>query len=185
MEYKFKIFENIFSKSECDEILNKCLNESILKTAEVYDNNMMGNIIDVNIRKSKVYGIELKEINEKIISNIKEYFKIKGFEFKISKYQFTQYETGDYFQWHTDSSNTLYKKRFLTIIIQLNDEYEGGEFEIQIDEITHQLKSGIGNLFVFPSSVRHRIKKITKGNRYSIVNWLELEPQKDYKKTLL
>lgn len=182
---KFKVFENVFSKEECNQILNKCLNESILKIAEVYDNKSMNTVIDVSKRKCKVAEIDLGELNNIIIKNLKEYFDVKGYDFKISNYQFTKYQNGDYFNWHTDSSGGVYNERILTIVIQLNDEYEGGEFELEIDGKVYSLKKGIGNLFAFSSLTKHRIKEIKNGVRYSIVNWLELEIQKNYKKTLL
>lgn len=182
---KFKVFENVFSKEECNQILNKCVNESVLKMAEVYDSKLMNNVIDVSKRKSKVAGIDLEELNDRIIKKLKEYFGIKGYNFKISNYQFTKYQNGDYFNWHTDSSDDVYNQRILTIVIQLNDEYEGGELELEIDGKVYSLKKGIGNLFAFSSLTKHRIKEIKNGVRYSIVNWLELETQKNYKKTLL
>ena len=79
----------------------------------------------------------------------------------------------------------MYKERFLTIAIQLNNSFIGGEFDVQIGGDELEMKPGIGNLFIFPSSTKHRIREIKNGIRYSIVNWLELEPQKNYKKTLL
>ena len=114
---KFKVFENVFSKEECNQILNKCVNESVLKIAEVYDSKLMNNVIDVSKRKSKVAGIDLEELNDRIIKKLKEYFGIKGYNFKISNYQFTKYQNGDYFNWHTDSSDDVYNQRILTIVI--------------------------------------------------------------------
>lgn len=181
---KFKVYESFLSKKECSDILKKCLTELELNQAEVYDDKISNKVIN-DKRKSKVAFTKLNSIDEKIFNKLQENFNIKGFNLKLSNYQFTEYKKGDYFNWHTDSSETMLKERFLTIAIQLSDSYEGGEFDILVDNKEIEMQSGIGNLFVFLSSSRHRVREIKNGVRYSIVNWLELEPQKDYKKTLL
>lgn len=182
---KFKVFKSFLTKEDCNEIIEKCLSELHLTDGKVYNNIKTYINVDTNIRKSKVSKIELEKINKTVFDILNTYFKIKGCKFNVFKYQFSHYEVGDYFEWHTDSNDTMYNQRFLTIVIQLNDEYEGGEFEIQIDDKIFELESGIGNLFVFPSTTKHRIKQITKGNRYSIVNWIQLEQIKNYEKTLI
>ena len=58
-------------------------------------------------------------------------------------------------------------------------DYEGGEFEFKMqddkngdgynkicDEIIPK-----GSIVVFPSFIYHRVKPVTKGNRYSLVVW--------------
>lgn len=181
---KFKVFESFLTKKECDEILNKCLSELSLSVAEVYDDKVSNSVVN-NRRKSKVAFTQITEFDEKIYDKLQQFINVKGFNPKLSSYQFTEYKKGDYFSWHTDSSETMYRERFITIAIQLNDVFTGGEFDVRIDNEEIQMKSGIGNLFVFPSSTSHRIREIKSGVRYSIVNWLHLEPQKNYKKTLL
>jgi PKHD-type hydroxylase len=72
------------------------------------------------------------------------------------------------------------------MVIQLNDEYTGGELEIKDNdnnEIT--LEKGLGNLFLFYSYIIHRVKPVTSGTRYSLVNWFRLTPIENFKKTLI
>ena len=47
------------------------------------------------------------------------------------------------------------------------------------------MEFGLGNLFIFPSNMLHRVKPIKDGIRYSLVSWLKLKEIKDYKKTIL
>ena len=58
----------------------------------------------------------------------------------------------------------------LTILLFLNDNYEGGEFKI-VDKTIITKK---GSSVVFPSNFiyPHEVLKITKGIRYSITCWL-------------
>jgi predicted 2-oxoglutarate/Fe(II)-dependent dioxygenase YbiX len=67
--------------------------------------------------------------------------------------------------------------RHLSIIINLNDEYEGGDliFTDQKEKEIKRLKLGKGSIVFFPSNFMypHSIQPITKGTRYSIVAWLQ------------
>jgi predicted 2-oxoglutarate/Fe(II)-dependent dioxygenase YbiX len=71
-------------------------------------------------------------------------------------------------------------------VIQLNDEYEGGEL-LYKDFINNEIEfdKGIGNLFIFKSTIEHKVNPITFGTRYSLVSWIKLKEIEGYKKTLL
>ena len=67
-------------------------------------------------------------------------------------------------------------------VVQLTDpkEYEGGEleFDFRQNDPDKKRKPKIakeiapkGSIIVFPSFVWHRVKPVTKGLRYSLVNW--------------
>ena len=104
--------------------------------------------------------------------------------------QFTIYKKGQYYDWHCDSWDKPYaeegptkgKIRKLSSTIQLTDpkEYEGGELEFDFRQNDPDKKRNPqiakeitpkGSIIVFPSFVWHRVKPITKGLRYSLVNW--------------
>jgi predicted 2-oxoglutarate/Fe(II)-dependent dioxygenase YbiX len=76
---------------------------------------------------------------------------------------------------HTDHYTTV--ARHLSIIINLNDSYKGGDlvFFDQKEKETMKLKLGKGSIVFFPSNFMypHSIQPITKGTRYSIVAWLQ------------
>ena len=67
--------------------------------------------------------------------------------------------------------------RYIQIIINLNDDYEGGDliFTDQSEKENKRLKLGKGSVVFFPSNFMypHGIQPITKGTRYSIVSWLQ------------
>jgi len=107
--------------------------------------------------------------------------------------QFTKYKLNQYYDWHCDSWDKVYKSegpqngkiRKLSMTCQLTDgsEYKGGELEFdfrqyeppQRDESKHLRKATEilpkGSIIVFPSYVWHRVKPITQGVRYSLVAW--------------
>ena len=105
--------------------------------------------------------------------------------------QFTIYEKGHYYGWHTDqgpdalkhkNKNINGKTRKLSLTLQLTDKtkYEGGDFQfkwIQDDKkgvlniITVNDAKDIGTIIIFPSFIHHQVLPITKGTRESLVNW--------------
>jgi PKHD-type hydroxylase len=186
MNNDFKNIIGFLSEEECSQIIKKCLDELNLFTAETYSENEIFRLNKKETRKSKVAFIDnLGSINDTILSKVIEGLNVKGFEPTIETFQFTKYEVGDYFNWHTDSNDTIYKDRFYTIVVQLNNDYSGGDFELMINNLNTKMEFGTGNLFIFPSNTLHRVKPVEKGIRYSLVSWLKLKEIKNYKKTIL
>ena len=105
--------------------------------------------------------------------------------------QFTIYEKGHYYGWHTDQSPDCFKHkskhidgktRKLSLTLQLTDKtkYEGGDFQFMwidknkkdlLNVITVDDAKDIGTIIIFPSFIQHQVLPITKGKRESLVNW--------------
>ena len=100
-------------------------------------------------------------------------FDLNGYE----SFQYTTYnadEQGEY-NWHMDMClnhmpDNMYETRKLSMTLQLNDDYEGGEFVMWEDEVI-ELKQG--SVLIFPSNYLypHKINPVKKGTRYSFVSW--------------
>jgi PKHD-type hydroxylase len=113
-----------------------------------------------------------------------------NFDLTMSEhFQFTIYNQGQYYGWHTDTAGELYHDnewdnlmRKLSVTVSLSDpeDYEGGvlEFdlrnrgEINTNEII-KCKEILpkGSIVVFPSYTWHRVSPVTKGTRLSLVQW--------------
>ncbi len=83
-------------------------------------------------------------------------------KFLANNIQFAKYTKGDHFDWHEDYN------QINTIVILLNDDFEGGEFEVKD---TEPLNLKTGDCVMIPSLVSHRVKPITSGIRYSLTMW--------------
>jgi len=178
------IFDNFLSSEECSIILNKCKEELTLSSASVYGNSSNSN----GIRKSSVAWIsDLGFLNERLTNKLRETFNINGMEVTgLGKYQFTEYKEGEYFDWHTDSTDTIYRDRFTSIVIQLNDNYNGGILEIKnLKGETLPIENKIGTLYIFNSRLLHRVTPVMGGIRYSLVNWVSLVKTDSKKQNLL
>jgi len=95
--------------------------------------------------------------------------------------QVTRYTKDGFYTWHKDgigSHNEVRNEpdnkflhgntRKLSMSIVLNDDFEGGDFEIHGEDIPKLPK---GSIIVFPSFMDHRVSPVTKGTRYSLITW--------------
>ena len=93
---------------------------------------------------------------------------------KINQIDLLRYHVSQNYKIHTDQFSD--SPRQLSVILNLNDDYEGGNlvFTDQKEEEIKRIKLGKGTIIFFPSNFMypHKIEPITKGTRYSIVAWL-------------
>ena len=142
--------------------------------------------LDINIRNVKGYHLNfetptnlfywnyIKQEIERLYVLYKAKFP-KMDSNKINQIDLLKYDVGGKYEVHTDHYTTFI--RHLSIIINLNDDYEGGDlvFTDQQEKEVKRLKLGKGSIVFFPSNFMypHIIEPITKGTRYSIVAWLQ------------
>ena len=69
-----------------------------------------------------------------------------------------------------DSANDAAKRK-ISISWLLNDEYEGGDLEIQVHGESYRYKQQ-SQMIAFTSFLNHRVTPITKGCRKAIVAWI-------------
>ena len=53
--------------------------------------------------------------------------------------------------------------------IFLNDDYEGGELQIENEFV----KGKAGEIYIYNSNLRHCVHPVTKGTRYACFGWIE------------
>lgn len=105
-------------------------------------------------------------------------FDLNGYDV----FQYTSYdakEQGTY-HWHMDTimddvlPNHMVQPRKLSLTLLLNDDFEGGEFMINMGNETHARHVEIpkGRVIAFPSFMIHSVKPVTKGFRKSAVIWV-------------
>lgn len=146
-----------FTKDECDSI--------------IWDNNQQIVKWDRFDRRydshSLVYSNETKWIFDRLV----QFFESKtNIEIRSLKREihFHNFKTGHWFGKHNDER----ENRIYSVGVMLNDNFEGGDFKLYNDnEIT--LDKIIGNTYVFDAKLTHEITPITKGNRYSLIWFLQ------------
>lgn len=94
-----------------------------------------------------------------------------------------RYREGGYYVKHADSQNmngqnSTWSKvidRDLSMLIYLNDDFEGGELSFY--RLNYQIRPRAGAVVLFPSDHRylHQAETVKKGVRYAIVSWASLK----------
>ena len=148
--------------------------------------------IDKKIRISNVVWTSDQWIYDTIWSYMESANIQAGWKYDIryaESMQITRYKKGGFYQFHKDGKNDHISAydcpeneflhgyvRKLSMIVLLNENYEGGEFQFvtykrEKCNITTPEFNKTGMIIVFPSDVEHRVAPVTKGIRYSLVIW--------------
>ena len=102
--------------------------------------------------------------------------------------QITRYKKGGFYNFHRDGNgdhlsaydnpNNAYMHghvRKLSMSLMLNDNFEGGNFEFATYSkekcVITPIEAKAGDIIFFCSGMEHRVAPVTKGIRYSLVNW--------------
>ena len=96
--------------------------------------------------------------------------------------QYTQYNKGNFYNWHTDMDicdinepDQLVRKLSFTLQLTNDDEYTGGNLEFaDFDDSTYKFSvpKSRGTVIVFDSRTPHRVTPIESGIRKSLVGWV-------------
>jgi|SRR5210317_564123 PKHD-type hydroxylase len=175
----YNVYQSVISKDDCHKII-KVGEQQNLINAKIQEGNQ-------NNRKSSVSWIKDKSIENILSSTIKTCNKIWNYNLKeFEPFQYTVYKESDFYDWHVDVHNKLYSNgliRKLSFTLLLNDEYEGGEFEICIPNPKQKQNkyiklnnNQIGTMIIFPSFVWHKVNPIIRGIRKSLVGWIVGKP---------
>jgi predicted 2-oxoglutarate/Fe(II)-dependent dioxygenase YbiX len=179
--------EGIFNLSLAERIINYIDSEELklLSTSGGLNKNVR-NVSGFTAQNNQLNTISKKEMSKYIFFNFikKELsvalmnYQIKFSEFNFSDIQqtdFLKYSEGGKYEIHSDDSARSVRR--LTIIVNLNKNYEGGDFiffdPINKKEIIHRENLNKGTVLAFPSNFLypHSIEPIKSGTRYSLVSW--------------
>ena len=180
------VFPSKLDSGFCNDVIS--LASSSFKEATIIDDTACEKVV-AGWRKSEVYWTTEQWIVDAIWPFMEVANELSGQMFDIERVediQVTKYKPGCFYEFHTDSYSSHHfkdshgKVRKLSMTVQLNDDYEGGEFQVarccrgklQIET----MEKAKGTVIVFPSSLEHRVKKVTSGERYSLVAWFKGPP---------
>ena len=172
------VLNNLVSKDFID-IIKKYIDKKSITKLKTFSglNENVRNVYGHYLSKDNVSDIIFFKHIDKIIKQHYPHYKFKFPYLKTSKLvqiDLLKYETGGKYDIHTD--HYVEAQRTLTFILNLNEDYEGGDFIFYNQDNTEmkRVKCKTGTCIMFPSNFQypHRIEPITKGTRYSIVSWL-------------
>ena len=170
------IIENILDKSLCKLIIDVIDNNSVLQKLNIGKNQ--------NVECYKVLDFFTKELNNILIAKIKTICDIINIiNNRIHITGFSNYELRKVYgetQLHSDGifGNIDEKKdiRSITIVVGLNDDYDGGVYSFPYQNIDFNLKAGSALFFPPYWTHPHKVSPIKENQyRYIFSTWaLEL-----------
>jgi hypothetical protein len=87
--------------------------------------------------------------------------------------EFLMYDVKGKYETHVDTFHAHSNEtRKLTVLVFLNDDFEGGKFYIANEGQRLYPEQKKGTVLVFPSFMPHGVEPVTKGVRYSVVTWM-------------
>ena len=170
-------YEDCMSEYVCDEIM---YHDWKMQKSTYSNNERKTKTSDVRVEMDEVWVTKdmlfYDDIKKGVLKTIKKYSRrhkdfscIHHTDFRINKYS-----KGGFMSEHVDNIHHSHGQQYgypqVSVLLYLNDDYEGGEFFVA-EEVFLPEK---GSAIIFPSNFMypHEAKAVTKGTRWSIVSWL-------------
>jgi PKHD-type hydroxylase len=174
----------LFTDDELDKIIEISERQELVpgKTGGAGD----GNISEIRVSKIAFvnYNPDTQWIYDKlnwVISTVNDRY----YNFNLNGYSTYQYGTYDsdhaaQYNWHMDTFfgpivekfSAEHETRKLSLSLLLNDNFEGGEFQMNLGETPETIEFKKGRILLFPSFLTHRVARVTSGIRKSLVVWV-------------
>jgi len=179
--------EPIFTPEQCQDIINMG-HQQEKEEGKVGMKEKKGGGYDTKKRITIISWIPFKVMPEmyKIIEQTMQQVNGNHFGYEgmtITEFaQFTEYPKGGFYDWHMDvdangSNESPVRKISMTILLSEPSEFEGGDLEFMAEgNQPPQLLQG--QAIFFCSMIRHRVAKVKKGIRRSLVMWFGGPPFK-------
>lgn len=168
------VFTDIFTKEACDIIVKTYDQELIEKLPPVIGsgkgevNTSIRNVERVMLNTYKDIGGRLAAAG--FAANN------QAWKFNVThcnQSEFLKYPAGGRYTEHLDTFlHPDGECRKLTVLVFLNDDFEGGKFFIRDGHEKYYPPQEKGTVLVFPSFLLHGVEDVTAGTRYSAVCWL-------------
>lgn len=173
-------YKNQFTNEEIEKIIE------ISKNYEVVDGNVSG-IVNYDYRNSKITWLplndETKFVYDKLVALVKNAnktmwnFTITDIIDSLQLAEYSHHAEHDkkgFYDWHADIGADSASTRKISVSVQLTEstEYEGGDLEFMIHRSILKAPREKGTVILFPSYINHKVNKVTKGTRRSLVLWV-------------
>ena len=182
---KSAMSKNVFTEEECKRIIEMTKTWEEIVAQIQTKSSEEESVENEDYRNCKMYGPPVDKteswfwIGEKISVAIYNFNAHEGWKFNLvgmaERPMMMEYEEGQgKYDWHIDlGPSKMASTRKLSFTLFLNDDYEGGEFQIKTGRenyIPPQQESG--NILFFPTYLVHRVTLVTKDTRSVIVGWI-------------
>ena len=149
------------------------------KVVRVLDDRRVTERVEISEHQDEVDGWVRTALDRHIVP-------IVGREFAwFEQPQMLKYTPGGKYQAHADSDNYhpeegVWKKaldRDVSLLIYLNNDYEGGSLYFGYFDFTIQPRAGMLVFFPSDSRYKHEARSVTAGVRFAVVSWAAFEDE--------
>ena len=185
--YIVETTQPIFTPEQCQDIINAGRSEPRNDAGVGSNTGIKGGVVDTKTRTSHISWISFKKMQpmykkiEKVMKATNgNHFGFDGMQI-TEMAQYTEYPEGGVYEWHVDNDVNCQheppdRKISMTCLLSPENEFEGGDLELQAEGKVAKLKQG--HAIFFASFIRHRVKPVIRGNRKSLVMWFGGTPFK-------
>ena len=177
----------LFTPEQCNDIIQMGRQQPAEK-AMVGNKKATGGSYDTKMRITTISWIPFKampqmyQMIERSMNQVnRNHFGYEGMKL-TEPAQFTEYPKGGFYDWHMDAEVNCHheppvRKISMTILLSNPSEFEGGDLEFMTQG---NKPPGLeqGQAIFFCSLIRHRVAKVKKGVRRSLVMWFGGPPFK-------
>jgi predicted 2-oxoglutarate/Fe(II)-dependent dioxygenase YbiX len=183
------VVEHALSEKQCTGIVSFVNRQPKTRSIILEKNPLTGKMEEQEISARKTKGVNLgnkQERFDKIVKKLLLRHIQPAFDCSLEWFERPDilcYTKGGYYGKHADSENLnrecfQFEKmvdRDISILVYLNDNFEGGGLEFSNFNYVHQPKTG--DLVAFPSDNRyiHQALTVASGTRYAMVSWAAIE----------
>lgn len=184
--YPWVFWDDAFSDTELQAIVNFCDIEG------TGNSSLVGQHDIEKVEEIRISEVKFHNRNEKTdwiferLNNIIQATNERFYNFDLNGYdmfQYTKYfsDRRGRYDFHTDMifgeaihQGNIIETRKLSMTLCLNDDYEGGEFQLNLgmENASVTVPTFKGRAIFFPSFLIHRVTPVTSGIRKSIVVWV-------------
>jgi len=177
----------LFTPTQCQDIINMG-HQQKAEEAKVGTKEGKQGSYDTKKRITTISWIPFKSlpdmyrIIERTMNQVNgNHFGYEGMEI-TEQAQFTEYPKGGFYDWHMDAdvsgmNEPPVRKISMTILLSPQHEFEGGDLEF-MSEGNKPPQLIQGQAIFFCSMLRHRVAKVKRGIRRSLVMWFGGPPFK-------
>jgi len=136
---------------------------------------------------------QMSKLNNLVMGNLVKHpvYRSAAMPLKIAAPYYARYTTGMSYGDHVDDpimgqGSELYRSDVsITIFLNSPDDYDGGELIVQTAFGEQQVKLPAGDAVIYPSSSRHLVAEVSRGERLVAVSWIQSLVREPEKRALL
>jgi PKHD-type hydroxylase len=136
---------------------------------------------------------QMSKLNNLVMGNLVKHpvYRSAAMPLKIAAPYYARYTAGMSYGDHVDDpimgqGSELYRSDVsVTIFLNSPDDYDGGELVVQTAFGEQQVRLPAGDAVIYPSSSRHHVAEVSRGERLVAVSWIQSLVREPEKRTLL